>query len=378
MKELKPKILFILHLPPPVHGASMVGKYIQDSHLINDEFDCHYINLATAKDLNDIGKGGWRKSIAFLKLLMTVYGAVKRLKPRLVYVTPNAAGMPFYKDFMVVSLLKALGCKVICHYHNKGVSTRQNRWLDNWVYKRFFRKLKVILLSKELYPDVQKYVSRKDVCICPNGIPDLSTPIVRKISDKSLNILFLSNMMEEKGVWTLLEACRILKGRKFSFVCRFVGGWKDITEEVFYRRATAYGLSVETPHHPNAHAEIIALGSQYGKGKTDCFRQADLFAFPTYYSKECFPLVLLEAMQHGLPCISTDEAGIPDIIDNGRTGLIVPKKDCATLADAIEKLINDKNLCRQMGQEGRMKYEDKFTLAVFERNICRILDEYSK
>lgn len=375
MKKLKSKILFILHLPPPVHGASMVGKYIQDSQLINDEFDCHYINLAIAKDLNDIGKGGWRKSIAFLKLLVTVYGAVKRLKPRLVYVTPNAAGMPFYKDFIVVSLLKALGSKVICHYHNKGVSTSQNRWLDNWLYKRFFRKLKVILLSKELYPDVQKYVARKDVCICPNGIPDLSVSIARKISDRPLNMLFLSNMIEEKGVWILLEACRLLKERKFSFVCRFAGGWKDITEEVFYRKTTAYGLSVETPHHPNAHAEIIALGPQYGKDKTDCFRQADLFVFPTYYSKECFPLVLLEAMQCQLACISTPEAGIPSIIDESKTGFIVSKRDSTALANAIERMINNRELCFRMGKAGRKKYEELFTKEKFEKNLMKILME---
>lgn len=50
------KVLFILHLPPPVHGASMVGKYIHDSETINNTFECHYLNLTLAKDINDIGK----------------------------------------------------------------------------------------------------------------------------------------------------------------------------------------------------------------------------------------------------------------------------------------------------------------------------------
>ena len=46
------KVLFILHMPPPVHGASMVGKYIHDSKIINNAFECHYLNLALAKDLD--------------------------------------------------------------------------------------------------------------------------------------------------------------------------------------------------------------------------------------------------------------------------------------------------------------------------------------
>ena len=50
------KVLFILHMPPPVHGAAMVGQYIHDSKLINEEFDCKYINLSLAKDINDIWK----------------------------------------------------------------------------------------------------------------------------------------------------------------------------------------------------------------------------------------------------------------------------------------------------------------------------------
>lgn len=95
-----PKILFILHLPPPVHGAAMVGKYIHDSKSINASFDCHYINLALAKDLNDIGKGGFRKLLSYLALLVNVLFTSIKVKPDLCYVTPNAKGGAFYKDFL--------------------------------------------------------------------------------------------------------------------------------------------------------------------------------------------------------------------------------------------------------------------------------------
>ena len=114
------KILFILHLPPPVHGASMVGKYIHDSEVINNTFDCHYLNLALAKDLNDIGKGGMRKLKDFYKQLKQVRLLIKSIKPQQCYVTPNAKGGAFYKDFLVVMLLKIMRQNVIVHYHNKG------------------------------------------------------------------------------------------------------------------------------------------------------------------------------------------------------------------------------------------------------------------
>lgn len=377
---MKKSILFIMHMPPPIHGAAMMGKYIHDSKLVKEKFDCHFINLSTAKGLNDIGKVGFKKMIHFVKLLKHIHKEVKQSRPQLVYVTPNACGGAFYKDFIVVEMLKRMGCKVIVHYHNKGVATRQNRMFDDMLYRKFFNEIKVILLAENLYADIKKYVKREDVVICNNGIPDIHPGHISETKNPSdrLRILYLSNMMEEKGVWVLLEACRILKGKGLDFTCRFVGGWKDITEDVFYEKVLASELTVSTPNHINNEATIIALGPKYGDDKSKCFNQSDVFVFPTFYHNECFPLVLLEAMQYGLACISTNEAGIPDIIDNGKTGLIVSKKDSVALANSIEKLINDRKLCWQMGQAGRKKYEEKFTLDVFERNICQILEEYSK
>lgn len=377
---MKKSILFIMHMPPPVHGAAMMGKYIHDSKLVNEKFDCHFINLSIAKDLTDIGKVGLKKIIHFAKLLKHTRKEVKQLKPQLVYVTPNACGGAFYKDFIVVEILKRMDCRVVVHYHNKGVATRQNRKFDNLLYRKFFNGIKVILLAENLYADIRKYVKRDDVAVCNNGIPDINTGHRSETENppSTLRLLYLSNMMEEKGVWVLLEACRILKEKGLDFTCCFVGGWKDITEDVFYEKVLASGLTISTPNHINNEATIIALGPKYGDDKAKCFNQSDVFVFPTFYHNECFPLVLLEAMQYGLACISTNEAGIPNIIDDGKTGLIVPKKDCIALADSIEKLINDRKLCLQMGQAGRKKYEEKFTLDVFERNICRILEEYSK
>ena len=96
--------------------------------------------------------------------------------------------------------------------------------------------------------------------------------------------------------------------------------------------------------------------------------------FPTFYHNECFPLVLLEAMEHGLPCISTTEGGIPGIVDDGKTGFLVPKHDVAVLADKILLLLNDSVLRSNMGKVGREKSEKEFTLEVFEKRMTWILE----
>ena len=169
---MKPKILFIMHMPPPVHGAAMVGQYIHDSKLINEKFEGHYINLTTAKNLQDIGKVGIRKLIDFYALLRKIRRSLKTINLDLVYVTPNACGGAFYKDYIVVQMIKRMVYQVVLHFHNKGVSTSQNRFLDNFLYQRFFKGIKVILLSECLYDNVKKYVKREDVFVCPNGISE--------------------------------------------------------------------------------------------------------------------------------------------------------------------------------------------------------------
>lgn len=373
---MKPKILFIMHMPPPVHGAAMVGQYIHDSEIINENYECHYINLTTAKNLQDIGKVGMRKLFDFFKLLRKIRHEVKVVKPQLVYVTPNACGGAFYKDFVVVQMLKRLGCQVVVHYHNKGVATHQDKWFDDALYKRFFKDIKVILLSECLYNDVKKYVKRDDVFVCGNGIPSaaiesfVSAPIdAASPEDKIPHILFLSNLLISKGVVVLLDSLKVLKEKGCRFVCDFVGGETVEMDAAMFQAEVA---------KRELEGMVVYHGRKYGNDKEAFLNAPDMFVFPTFYPNECFPLVLLEAMQHHLPCISTTEGGIPGIIDDGKTGFLVPKHDAETLAEKIQTLLSDADLRQRMGEAGREKYEKEFTLEVFEKRMVEILSDNVK
>ncbi len=363
----KSRILFALHMPPPVHGAAMVGKYIADSHIVNSRFDCKFINIATATDLEDIGKLSIRKLTDVFALIKRLKSTIAEFHPDLIYYTPNASGMAFYKDWLVVNELKNTGCKIVVHFHNKGVASHQSCIINRLLYKSFFRNLKVILLADNLYEDVKTFVNRSDVQICENGIPDTKIDFSHaRAEDKSkaIHLLYLSNMMREKGVYELLEACADLVRRKVKFHCDFVGGWKDITETDFSNRVSLLGLN----------EYITAHGAKYGQDKESYFNKAEAMVFPTYYHNECFPLVLLEGMMHGIACISTTEAGIPGIIQEGRTGIMVNRESSTELADAIQSLYADRSLCYSMGEAGRKRYEENFTLKAFEHRFVKCLE----
>lgn len=350
-------------MPPPVHGAAMMGKYIHDSELINKTFNCYYINLTTAKSLQDIGKGGIGKLWKFICLLIKVLKTVNEIKPQLVYATPNACRGAFYKDFTIIMFLKIMKQHIIVHYHNKGVSTRQNIPFDNILYKLFFKRLKVILLADTLYQDIEKYVEQKDVYICPNGIQVKENIHSNSNKSSKTNIMFLSNMMKAKGVWDLVEACEILKRKHKKFHCHFVGKWSDITQKEFTKKTAEYALQ----------DYITDYGAKYNTEKELFFSQTDIFLFPTH--NEAFGLVLLEAMEYSIPCIATNEGGIPSIIEENKTGFIIKKHSPEEIADKIEYLMEHPEQRIAMGKAGKEKFLREFTLNKFENRMKDILED---
>lgn len=115
-------------------------------------------------------------------------------------------------------------------------------------------------------------------------------------------------------------------------------------------------------------------GKKYNGDKNVFFDNADIFVFPTYYYNECFPLVLLEAMEHAVPCISTREGGVSAIIDDGVNGFIVEKRDANALADRIEFLLTHPEERTRMGIAGYQKFKNEFTLPKFETRMKQILE----
>ena len=150
----KRRVLFVMHMPPPVHGAAVVGAQIRDSRRVSDAFECRYLNLSASSSLEEIGRRRFRKLFFVAHLLRQVLRELRGWKPDLVYLTPTSQLPALFKDFAVACLARMYGCKRVLHFHNVGVAARSDRWLDDWVYRRLFDDARVILLSDRLRPDV--------------------------------------------------------------------------------------------------------------------------------------------------------------------------------------------------------------------------------
>ena len=348
----RPKILFVMPLPPPVHGAAVVGGMISGSEEIDSRFRCDYVNSSTSASLKDVGKVGVWKLFSAVSLYVKVLRKLIGTRYDICCLALTCHGVGFLKDAPVALLCKAFGHEVVIHQHNKGMSADLDRWPYRFLLRMVYRDSGVILLSERLYPDIEKVVSHDQVMICPNGI---GSPLQTVHRDHDVPcILFLSNLIVSKGIIVLLDACRRLRCRGVEFRCVFAGAAsRDMSEDAFRTQVHEHGLD-----------EVVTYaGPLYGEAKHEALDKADIFAFPSL--NEAFGLVLLEAMQHGLPAVSTYEGGIPDIVIDGETGYLVPKNDPEALAERLQCLIERPEMRQEMGRAGRKLYEERFTREKF-------------
>ena len=385
--DKRAKILFLLHFPPPVHGSSIIGLSIKESVLINSEFNCSYINLLTSKNVADSGIVNLIKIWNFALIWINVILIILRKRPKLCYLAMSTTGTAFFKDVLIIALLKIFRIKLVYHMHNKGINRYQKNTLYKNCYRYVFNSSDVILLSEYLYSDIRDFIPRSKIHICPNGISDEAIEFSdtsdkkdkqiesfksnifnnnQKGSIKNIQILFLSNLIESKGVFILLDACNLLKKKEIKFECILVGAEGNISTSQLNKRICQLGLVEEVYYH----------SKKQGAEKLKIFSEADIFVIPTF--EDCFPLVILEAMSNSLPVVSTFEGGIRDIVENNITGFLVIQKDVESLADKLEILIRNPELRQEMGKSGRKRFEENFTRVIFENRLTEILSKIVK
>lgn len=356
-------------LPPPIHGAAVMTKMIKDSALINESVDMDWVNLSTSRSLKEIGKSGFLKYFRQLKSLVRLIYLLCVNHYELAYITLTCHGSGFLKDAPFAILCKLRGLRLIIHQHNKGMKRNVESKLFRPLLKTVYRNSVVVLLSERLYPDIESIVSHHQIRIIPNGIREANSSIPRYRESSIPRLLFLSNLIPSKGVHVLLQALRILKDRELEFECEFIGEeTRDITKDNL----------IEYIQKLDLVSEVAYVGKKFGERKEEELRQGDIFVFPTFYDNEAFPLVILEAMQFGLPVVTTSEGGISDIVKDGETGFICKSQDPVDLADKLQQLIENPMLRSEMGKEGKKRYMENFTVSDFEERMLKLFLEESK
>ncbi|MBQ7280383.1 MAG: glycosyltransferase family 4 protein [Bacteroidales bacterium] len=186
-----------------------------------------------------------------------------------------------------------------------------------------------------------------------------------EMSEK-IHIMFTARMVREKGTMILIDAAELLRqdyeGRVDFWLC---GGLSSnpnaISEEEL--RARCDGSYIQW------------LG--FRKDVKELLGKAHIVAFPSYY-REGVPRSLIEATAIGRPIVTTDSIGCKDTVEDGVNGFLIPVRNSEILAEKLKRLIDDKNLRQQMGQNSRRIAERDFSLENVINKHLQVYEELSR
>jgi colanic acid/amylovoran biosynthesis glycosyltransferase len=165
-------------------------------------------------------------------------------------------------------------------------------------------------------------------------------------------IVSVGRLIEKKGFNELIEACGILRGKGVDFRCRIIGAGP--LEAALRGQIESAGLGGwVTLEGARLESEVITYLKRARVFALACTRDPD-------GGSDNLPTVIMEAMAAGLPIVSTKVAGIPEMIDDGRTGRLLAEHDVAGIAAALESLLKDGALAARCGAAGREAVERKF------------------
>jgi colanic acid/amylovoran biosynthesis glycosyltransferase len=174
-------------------------------------------------------------------------------------------------------------------------------------------------------------------------------------------IVSVGRLVAKKGLTHLVEACRQLRlaGRRFE--CVIVGEGEE--REALERQIASGGLD----------RDVLLAGALSHRDTLDLLKSAAICALPCVIApdgdRDGLPTVLLEALALGVPVVSTAVSGVPEIVENGRTGLLVPPADAGALKIAMDALLASADLRVRLAANGRERAEAEFSLSA---NVARL------
>jgi glycosyltransferase involved in cell wall biosynthesis len=195
----------------------------------------------------------------------------------------------------------------------------------------------IVVLTPTWRKLITDIVDNLDLVVIANPVTidqDESDKVVRD----NLRIVYLGGAAKTKGIFDLLHACEAIVAEfpELKLIC---GGTGDMNEISSYAEKLGIAKNVQT------------IGWVEKEEKLHLLHSSSIYALPSYH--EGLPMGLLEAMAAGLPVVATSVGGVPDLVSNGREGIIVKPGDVQALREALVTLLSFPVMATQMGAAGR-------------------------
>ena len=198
---------------------------------------------------------------------------------------------------------------------------------------------------QNIYPDIPQ----KKIKVIHCGItPSLFQVESAQRLSRTYNVICVARLEHIKGHRYLIEACAQLKARNVDFRCFLIGDGElhsQIQKQI---------------SRLNLDPLVKIMGFQPHQQVLEFLAQADVLVLPSL--SEGIPVAAMEAMAAGLPVVASSVTGVPELVMDGMTGLLVPKQNSEALAEALLKLYNEPEMRMRLGRNGRLKVGKEYNL----------------
>ncbi|WP_162340644.1 glycosyltransferase [Cyclobacterium salsum] len=283
---------------------------------------------------------------------------IKTKKIDLIFANYGPAGA------RMVPVAKGLGIPLIVHFHGFDASVKEIISNNREPYIELFKTAKsIIVVSETMKQDLVNLGANenkiKKIIYAPNSKFLNISPDYH-----SKQIVAIGRFVEKKAPYLTLMAYKLAKEKCPELKIKFIGDGpllsicKDLAESLHIKDVSFTGvLNLNEIHN------VIT--------NSFCFIQHSKKAFNG--DKEGTPVSILEAMASGLPIISTNHAGIPEVVIDGQNGFIVEEGDIETMAEKMIQLFNDRKLAKVFGEKGRSNIEQNHNSTDYFRKINALI-----
>jgi glycosyltransferase involved in cell wall biosynthesis len=365
VKETKKRILMFGYLPPPYFGPSVVYQTLLRSGFAR-HYDVTFVNQRFSRHIAELQRFHLRKVLETGRLLLVELWHLLTQRFDLCCISISVNRKAFWKESVFLRLAGWFGVRAVLHAHAYGFvdfyqqsPPRLQRLIDRVVS----HAAAAIVMGERVRDEFSRWLPPEKIFVVAPGIEPAGGVAEPATPDHPFTVLFLGNLLREKGVFVLLEAVPQILAAVPAAEFILAGAWPNEPDHRLADRWLADSGIAKQVHF---------AGVVWGETKQAVLARADVVALPTHYPLEVHPIVLLEALEAGLPVVTTARGAIPEIITDETNGLLVREQDPGDLADKIIRLARDPALRDRMRRANREKFQHFYTHEHFGQRMIAV------
>ncbi len=299
-----------------------------------------------------------KKIFKAIKAYFLFFNEIFFNRPDIVHIHSSFGGS-FFRKLPFIYMSSIFKIPIINHIHGSEInklyvdaSKRKKRLVENC-----FDKCKyLVVLSEECKTSFRVFKTNTSKVVIEN-YSIIHKECLRVKNHNEKMVLFLGFITELKGCFDIPAIVKkvVKHNPNVKFVLAGSGEVEQLQEKIIEENMSQY---------------ITFPGWVRNEEKEKLLKKADIFFLPSY--TEAMPMSILEAMGYGLPIISSNVGGIPQLVENGKNGYLIEPGNIDDFAKAILELIENDDLVFCMGQESINKANEKYSLEKHVEKICEL------